>query len=134
MSIVSTDFGKTNDEEIERLVAACPPVSFDPPIHGAQEEPLDSITSTSLTFKLRLAVYRSSVLTHRNCKCSLPSIAFEATNLYPQKVLNYSRNFLAYGVRSAMYIGMGVLMATVWINLDEDDQHIEDRLSVHFFR
>lgn len=49
-------------------------------------------------------------------------------------VLNYRRNLLAYGVRMGMYLGMGVLVATVWVNMAQDDRHINDRLSVHFFR
>lgn len=32
-----------------------------------------------------------------------------------------------------MYIGMGILVATVWVNLPQLDTHINDRLSVHFF-
>lgn len=47
--------------------------------------------------------------------------------------LNYSRNLLAYGVRLGMYIGMGVLLATVWVNLAKTDTRINDRLSVFFF-
>ncbi len=47
--------------------------------------------------------------------------------------VNYSRNLLAYGVRLGMYIGMGVLLATVWVNLAQTDTRINDRLSVHFF-
>ncbi len=32
-----------------------------------------------------------------------------------------------------MYIGLGTLLATVWVNLAETDTRIIDRLSVHFF-
>ncbi|KAJ9095315.1 hypothetical protein QFC21_005681 [Naganishia friedmannii] len=47
--------------------------------------------------------------------------------------LNYSRNLLAYGVRAAMYAGMGVMLATIWIHLGTDASKINDRLSVHFY-
>jgi ABC-type multidrug transport system permease subunit len=50
-----------------------------------------------------------------------------------RNVLNYRRNLLAYGIRFGMYIGMGILLATIWVNLKQDDSHIQDRLSVHFF-
>lgn len=50
-----------------------------------------------------------------------------------RNVLNYRRNVLAYGIRFAMYVGMGVLLATVWVNLKQNDASIQDRLSVHFF-
>ncbi|KAG6897314.1 hypothetical protein C0992_002490, partial [Termitomyces sp. T32_za158] len=46
---------------------------------------------------------------------------------------NYSRNLLAYGVRAAMYGGMGLMLATIWIRLGHKDSTINDRLSVHFY-
>ncbi|KAK2464911.1 hypothetical protein APHAL10511_002987 [Amanita phalloides] len=46
---------------------------------------------------------------------------------------NYSRNLLAYGVRAGMYGGMGLMLATIWINLGTSDSKINDRLSVHFY-
>ncbi|KAJ3186130.1 hypothetical protein HK101_009721 [Irineochytrium annulatum] len=48
-------------------------------------------------------------------------------------MLNYVRNLLAYGVRLGMYIGMGIMMATIWVNLGTRDSTINDRLSVYFF-
>ncbi|KAF8877439.1 P-loop containing nucleoside triphosphate hydrolase protein [Infundibulicybe gibba] len=53
--------------------------------------------------------------------------------LAERSALNYSRNLLAYGVRLAMYAGMGLLLATIWIRLGDSDSIINDRLSVHFF-
>ncbi|KAI0339335.1 P-loop containing nucleoside triphosphate hydrolase protein [Trametopsis cervina] len=63
---------------------------------------------------LKLAANRTAILMERN-------------------VLNYSRNLLAYGVRLGMYLGMGVLLATVWVNLAQTSSKVNDRLSVHFF-
>lgn len=53
--------------------------------------------------------------------------------LMERNMINYSRNLLAYGVRIAMYLGMGILLATVWVNLAQNSAKINDRLSVHFF-
>lgn len=47
--------------------------------------------------------------------------------------LNYSRNLIAYGVRVGMYIGMGIMMATIWVRLGNNSSTVNDRLSVHFF-
>ncbi|KIJ49523.1 hypothetical protein M422DRAFT_27888 [Sphaerobolus stellatus SS14] len=46
---------------------------------------------------------------------------------------NYIRNLLAYGVRAGMYLGMGLMIATIWIRLGHDDSKINDRLSVYFY-
>lgn len=46
--------------------------------------------------------------------------------------INYRRNLLAYGVRIAMYAGMGFLLATIWVHLGTRDNKINDRLSVGF--
>jgi len=47
-----------------------------------------------------------------------------------RNLLNYSRNVLAYGIRLAMYSGMGLLLATIWIHLGYSAEKINDRLSV----
>lgn len=60
-------------------------------------------------------------------------LAFATWTLTKRNILNYRRNLLAYGVRFAMYLGMGVLLATVWVDLAKTDTRINDRLSVHFF-
>ncbi|GAA5822943.1 hypothetical protein JCM5353_007906 [Sporobolomyces roseus] len=50
-----------------------------------------------------------------------------------RNLLNYSRNVLAFGIRLAMYAGMGLLLATIWIHLGYSAEKINDRLSVSFF-
>ncbi|KLO14790.1 P-loop containing nucleoside triphosphate hydrolase protein, partial [Schizopora paradoxa] len=57
----------------------------------------------------------------------------QTTILIERNMINYSRNLLAYGVRLGMYLGMGVLLATVWVNLAQTSEKVNDRLSVHFF-
>ncbi|SPO26351.1 related to ATP-binding cassette protein (ABC) transporter [Ustilago trichophora] len=64
---------------------------------------------------------------------NLASQYLRTVTLTRRNFLNYSRNLLAYGVRLGMYLGMGVLLATVWVNLAPTDTRINDRLSVHFF-
>lgn len=53
--------------------------------------------------------------------------------LMERNLKNYARNLLAFGVRFAMYLGMGLLLALVWIRLGTSSEKIQDRLSVHFF-
>ncbi|KAG8885259.1 hypothetical protein FRB97_001705 [Tulasnella sp. 331] len=53
--------------------------------------------------------------------------------LMERNMINYARNLLAYGVRLAMYVGMGVMLATIWVNLAQTSDKINDRLSVHFY-
>ncbi|GAA5834755.1 hypothetical protein JCM3766R1_003228 [Sporobolomyces carnicolor] len=53
--------------------------------------------------------------------------------LMHRNLINYSRNLLAYGIRLAMYSGMALLLATIWIHLGYEAEKINDRLSVSFF-
>ncbi|TDL20626.1 P-loop containing nucleoside triphosphate hydrolase protein [Rickenella mellea] len=69
----------------------------------------------------------------RVAKQSLRRAFHQTWILIERNILNYSRNLLAYGVRLGMYLGMGVLLATVWVNLAPTSAKINDRLSVHFF-
>lgn len=71
--------------------------------------------------------------TKRNQRGGVATSWSQTMTLTRRNFVNYSRNLLAYGVRVGMYIGMGVLLATVWVNLAETDSRINDRLSVHFF-
>ncbi|GHJ89438.1 hypothetical protein NliqN6_5840 [Naganishia liquefaciens] len=53
--------------------------------------------------------------------------------LAERMLLNYSRNLLAFGIRAAMYAGMGLMLATIWIHLGTNAGRINDRLAVHFY-
>ncbi|KXS17515.1 P-loop containing nucleoside triphosphate hydrolase protein [Gonapodya prolifera JEL478] len=58
---------------------------------------------------------------------------FKTYVLILRAILNYRRSFIAYGVRLGMYLGMGMMMALIWINLGNEQEKINDRISVHFF-
>lgn len=68
-----------------------------------------------------------------NHKYQFSRLLFDTRILTIRNIFNYKRNLLAYGVRFAMYVGMGILMATIWVNLAKTDSRINDRLSIHFF-
>ncbi|KZP14385.1 P-loop containing nucleoside triphosphate hydrolase protein [Athelia psychrophila] len=53
--------------------------------------------------------------------------------LTQRNFLNYTRNLLAFGIRMGMYVGMGLMLATIWIRLGTSTDRINDRLSVFFF-
>ncbi|KAJ7158040.1 P-loop containing nucleoside triphosphate hydrolase protein [Mycena crocata] len=64
---------------------------------------------------------------------ALGTLFWNTAVLCERTAVNYARNLLAYGVRAGMYAGMGVMLATIWIQLGDADSTINDRLSVHFF-
>ncbi|KAJ7085467.1 P-loop containing nucleoside triphosphate hydrolase protein [Mycena belliarum] len=64
---------------------------------------------------------------------ALAKLFWNTMVLCERTAVNYSRNLLAYGVRAGMYAGMGLMLATIWVNLGTDDSTVNDRLSVHFF-
>ncbi|KAJ3286822.1 hypothetical protein HK104_008864 [Borealophlyctis nickersoniae] len=53
--------------------------------------------------------------------------------LVERSLINYRRNLIAYGVRMGMYVGMGLMLGLVWINLGQSQERLQDRISVHFF-
>ncbi|KAF8895949.1 P-loop containing nucleoside triphosphate hydrolase protein [Mucidula mucida] len=63
----------------------------------------------------------------------LSTIFWNTVVLSERTLFNYIRNLLAYGVRMGMYIGMGLMIATIWVRLGLADSTINDRLSVHFY-
>ncbi|KAM0751869.1 P-loop containing nucleoside triphosphate hydrolase protein [Meredithblackwellia eburnea MCA 4105] len=70
---------------------------------------------------------------------SIPSARTSSNPIYVTLVLlhrsflNYIRNLLAYGIRLGMYMGMAIMIATIWIRLPAIDSRINDRLGVHFY-
>ncbi|SJX63408.1 related to ATP-binding cassette protein (ABC) transporter [Sporisorium reilianum f. sp. reilianum] len=96
----------------------------------------DSASSSgSATQPLQRAVSHPDAIAHLTsaARTRMTSLLSQTLTLTRRNLLNYSRNLLAYGVRFGMYVGMGVLLATVWIRLAPTDMRINDRLSVHFF-
>ncbi|CDS00898.1 hypothetical protein, partial [Sporisorium scitamineum] len=68
-----------------------------------------------------------------NPTTSLTILYSQTLTLTRRNILNYTRNLLAYFIRFGMYLGMGILLATIWIHLPLLSTHLNDRLSVHFF-
>ncbi|TIC63007.1 P-loop containing nucleoside triphosphate hydrolase protein [Wallemia mellicola] len=58
---------------------------------------------------------------------------YKVTVLCHRSQLNSQRNLLAYTARMAMYIMMGLLIATVWLHLGTSSDKINERLSIHSF-
>jgi ABC-type multidrug transport system ATPase subunit len=113
LDLVASDFGEDKTPVIEALYSAQRAVEeSDRAAEGGRAETPQEI------------VIARKPLTH---DLKVVGVLCERT------VLNYSRNLLAYGVRMGMYIGMGLMLATIWIRLGDSDGKINDRLSVHFF-
>ncbi|GMK57266.1 hypothetical protein CspeluHIS016_0401000 [Cutaneotrichosporon spelunceum] len=113
LDLVATDFGADDKMPLlEALYAAQAETDTDSVSEHDSFEAPSEITITGKPFMRSLAIV--GVLCERT-------------------VLNYTRNLLAYGVRMGMYIGMAVMLATIWIRLGYSDGKINDRLSVHFF-
>ncbi|TCD65880.1 hypothetical protein EIP91_002040 [Steccherinum ochraceum] len=69
---------------------------------------------TAMGKRLRMNLSRTAILMQRN-------------------MLNYNRNLLAYGVRFGMYLSMGVFCGTIWVNLGQTSDKVNDRLAVLFY-
>lgn len=48
-------------------------------------------------------------------------------------MLGVSKSTFGRSTSYKLIVAMGVLLATIWVNMPQTDVHINDRLSVHFF-
>lgn len=60
----------------------------------------------------------ASAITH-------PSMVSQIMTLLHRSFLKSYRDILAYGIRIAMYMGLAVMMGTVWVRLSPTQQHIQ---------
>ncbi|SPO34941.1 related to ATP-binding cassette protein (ABC) transporter [Pseudozyma flocculosa] len=126
MSLVSTDF--LHGDDIERGQDRIRSFA------EAWKEHMDEVGNEKPRAPSTIAASSISARPLRRSKMTgLALLAAQTSTLTKRNYLNYSRNLLAYGIRLGMYIGMGVLVATVWVNMPQTDARINDRLSVHFF-
>ncbi|RSL63673.1 hypothetical protein CEP53_004346 [Fusarium sp. AF-6] len=61
---------------------------------------------------------------------SMPSLTL--TLLHRSFVKSY-RDVVAYGIRIAMYLGLAIMMGTVWVRLDADQESIQPFINALFF-
>ncbi|KAJ3525785.1 hypothetical protein NM208_g11490 [Fusarium decemcellulare] len=61
---------------------------------------------------------------------SMPSLTL--TLLHRSFIKSY-RDVVAYGIRLAMYLGLAIMMGTVWVRLDPDQESIQPFINALFF-
>ncbi|KAH6890536.1 P-loop containing nucleoside triphosphate hydrolase protein [Thelonectria olida] len=61
---------------------------------------------------------------------SMPSLTL--TLLHRSFIKSY-RDVVAYGIRLAMYLGLAIMMGTVWVRLDPDQESIQPFINAIFF-
>ena len=128
LSIISADFGANARADL---------TSGSPDVLCVGDVPRFASlwTNSDQESKVELIGHQSSHRSNRSSKSffrGFRKLIMQNILLVQRNFLNYSRNLLAYGVRFGMYVGMGILLATVWVRLPQVDGSINDRLSVHF--
>ncbi|POY71944.1 hypothetical protein BMF94_5027 [Rhodotorula taiwanensis] len=135
IELVNTEFLKKDEE----TYGSMPPVSADDHLNAlaakwtehrhATPDPRPSYGDTTTT-----TTGATLALGSRSGKRTGFAVGSQKTvTLMHRTVLNYSRNLLAYGIRLAMYVGMGLMLATIWVHLGYSTNKLNDRLSVSFF-
>lgn len=139
MSLVSTDFSSSHQREDvdisctdDRDSSAILAERGDVEAFASQFQQRDTTVQYPRAVGIRESNHNSCSLGSSKSQ-TLRIFWFKTWILLYRNWLNYSRNLMAYGVRGGMYVGLGILLATVWVNLKQDSQHLNDRLSVHFF-
>lgn len=62
-----------------------------------------------------------------------PSFFSQTLTLLMRLFIKSYRDLLAYGVRVAMYLGLAIMMGTVWLRLDTDQESIQPFVNALFF-
>ncbi|GAA5983036.1 hypothetical protein JCM10908_006875 [Rhodotorula pacifica] len=130
IELVNTEFLKRGDSA--GMYGSVPPVSAD--------EHLDALAAkwTEHAYSARRPSVVDTLVGGGGVAGTIRRTGFavgaqKTLTLMHRTALNYSRNLLAYGIRLAMYIGMGFMLATIWVHLGYSTNKLNDRLSVSFF-
>ncbi|BCR89275.1 putative ABC transporter [Aspergillus chevalieri] len=62
-----------------------------------------------------------------------PGIAWITLSLFHRAFIKSYRDVVAYGIRIAMYLGLAIMMGTVWLRLDTSQEHIQPFTNAIFF-
>lgn len=133
MGLLNTDFGAENSES-EKLSSTLKRVK------QLAQAFSDSQEMKQIVGQIQQSVQEAS---RSNARTGLGDVAYRATFarsfiaqtqiLVSRGMLNAKRNVLVFWIRVAMYIAMAFLMGTTWFVRDDNQKHIEDRFSAHFF-
>ncbi|KAK0552235.1 hypothetical protein OC846_002986 [Tilletia horrida] len=132
MNLVNNDFGQVGEAQPATSggVAAHDQAAFAASWLRHTQSSADPTQSPCLTDGSKPKFYApSSESKLRSARNMISQIGL----LTRRNLVNYSRNVLAFGIRTGMYIGMGIMVGLVWINLPQTDSRTNDRLSVHFY-
>ena len=112
LDLISTDFS-TGDDEVQIRIKK---------IHSQWTA---SSESTSLAATLNADLGKSgdqAGLFLQNRRVALPRVTLA---LLQRSFIKSYRDVVAYGIRFAMYIGLAVMMGTVWLRLSPTQSHIQ---------
>ncbi|OJJ85347.1 putative ABC transporter [Aspergillus glaucus CBS 516.65] len=62
-----------------------------------------------------------------------PGIAWITLSLLHRAFIKSYRDVVAYGIRIVMYLGLAIMMGTVWLRLDTSQEHIQPFTNAIFF-
>ncbi|KAM0697166.1 hypothetical protein Q7P36_003237 [Cladosporium allicinum] len=105
---------------------------------------LDWITSSwklsRQAVRLEAAIKEESGVLNRNRIPALPTaarskpiIARQVLTLLHRSFIKSYRDLTAYWIRVAMYMGLAIMMGTVWLRLSADQDHIQPFINAMFF-
>ena len=116
LSITNQDFSQDSDQAQRQLNA----------IHSAWQERQHTITDDSLHKEPTIPTVSPDVLTG-------PNLFTITLSLLHRMFIKSYRDVVAYGIRIAMYMGLAIMMGTVWLRLDTDQASIQPFVNAIFF-
>ncbi|KAF2761779.1 putative ABC transporter [Pseudovirgaria hyperparasitica] len=119
LDLVNTDF-EAHDQSLERELA-CLQNHWDM-----------SPESESITREIRRIVSPNKISNQKQRHASAGTATILLALMHRAFIKSY-RDVIAYGIRVAMYMGLAIMMGTVWLRLGTDQENIQSFINAIFF-
>ncbi|KAJ5224017.1 hypothetical protein N7468_008559 [Penicillium chermesinum] len=121
LDIVSSDFAVADEDAVSR-------------VQGIQDTWAQSPDAKALTSEIITTEERGEKATAENLdSAGRPNMAQITLTLLHRSLIKSFRDVVAYGIRIVMYLGLAIMMGTVWLRLSTTQESIQPFTNAIFF-
>ncbi|EEA26863.1 ABC transporter, putative [Talaromyces marneffei ATCC 18224] len=125
LDIVSTDFSRDDESAIQRLEYIQKSWQESDQARTMDMQAVQSSDAKNADLQMKLLA--------ENAASSRPAFYRIVFALLHRSFIKSNRDVIAYGVRIAMYLGLAIMMGTVWLRLHESQEYIQPFINAIFF-